>query len=72
MPMAIKGGGGGGGGKAQLTIQIQSRCQYGQIRQKSCTTSTPTFRNGEAVTHHFSYDRQLAKQMRSARRSASY
>ena len=26
-------------------------------RQKSCTTSTLTVRNGEAVTHHFNYDR---------------
>ena len=55
MPMAIKGG------KVLLTSQIQCRCQYGQTRQKSCITSTPAVRNGEAVTHHFSYDRPLEK-----------
>ena len=33
-------------------------------------TSTLTLRNGEAVTHHFSYDREGEKQMGSA--SASY
>ena len=66
MPMAIEGG------KVQLTSQIQCRCQYGQTRQKSCTTSTLIVRNGEAVTHHFSYDRLVEKQMGSARGSASY
>ena len=63
MPMAIKGG------KVQLTRQIQCKCQYGQ---KSCTISTLTVRNGEAVTHHFSYDRPVEKQMGSDRGSASY
>ena len=57
MPMAIKGG------KVQLTSQIQCRCQYGQTQQKSCTTSTLTVRNGEAVTDYFSYDRPIEKQM---------
>ena len=57
-------------GKDQLTSQIESRCQYGQRGQKSCTTSTLTLRNGEAVTHHFIYDREGEKQMGSA--SASY
>ena len=66
MPMAIKEG------KVQLTSEIQCRCQYGQTQQKSCTTSTLTVRNGEAVTHHCSYDRQAEKQMGSARWSASY
>ena len=56
----------------QLTSQIQYRCQYGQTRQKSCTASTLTVRNGEAVTHHFSYDRPVEKQMGSARGCASY
>ena len=65
MPMAIKGG------KVQLTSQIQFRWQYGQTRHKSCTTSTVTVRNGEAVTHHFSYDRESEKQVGSARWSAS-
>ena len=61
MPMAIKAG------KVQLTSQIQCRCQYGQTQQKSCTTSTLTVRNGETVTHHFSYDREgKKKQMGSA------
>ena len=55
MPMAIKGG------KIQLTNQIQCRCQYGQTGQKSCTTSTLTVRNGEAVTHHFSYRQKTEK-----------
>ena len=53
-------------GKAQVASKIESRCQYGQTGQKSCTTSTLTFRNGEAVTHHFSYDRDVEKQMGSA------
>ena len=66
MSMAIKGG------KVQLTSQIQCKCQYGQTRQKSCTTSTLTVRNREAVTHHFSYDRPVEKQMGSARGTASY
>ena len=52
--------------KAQVTSQIESRCQYGQRGQKSCTTSTLTLRNGEAVTYHFSYDREGEKQMGSA------
>ena len=60
MSMAIKGG------KVQLTSQVQCRCQYGQARKKSCTTSSLTVRNGEAVTHHFSYDRPVEKQMGSA------
>ena len=60
MPMATKGG------KVQLTSQIQCRCQYGQTRKKSCTTLTITVRNGEAVTHHFNYDRLVEKQMGSA------
>ena len=34
--------------------------------QKSCTTSTITLRNGEAVTHHFSFDREAEKEMGSA------
>ena len=59
-------------GKIQLTSQIQCRCQYRQTRLKSCTTSSLTVRNGEAVTHHFSYDRQVEKHMGSARGSASY
>ena len=58
-------------GKVQLTKQIQCRCQYGQTWQKSYTTSTLTVRNGEAVTHHFSYDRSVEKQMGSARVSAN-
>ena len=66
MPMAIKGG------EVQLTSQTQCRRQYGQARHKSCTTSTLTVRNGEAITHHFSYDRPVEKQMGSARWSASY
>ena len=53
-------------GKAQFTSQIESRCQYGQRGQKSCTTSTLTLRNGEAVTHHFSYVKEREKQMVSA------
>ena len=57
-------------GKGQVTSQIESRCQCGQRGQKSCTTSTLTLRNGEAVTHHFSYHREGEKQMGSA--SASY
>ena len=60
------------GGKVQLTSQIQCKCQYGLTRKKSCSTSTLTVRNGEAVTHHFSYDRLVEKQMGSARGSASY
>ena len=40
MSIAIKGG------KVQLTSQIQCRCQYGQARHKSCTTSTDTVTNG--------------------------
>ena len=66
MPMAIKGG------EVQFTSQIQYRCQYGQTQQKSCTTSTLTVRNGETVTHHFSYDRPVEKQMGSAMGSPSY
>ena len=47
-------------GKGQVTSQIESRWQYGQRGQKSCTTSTLTLRNGEAVTHHFTQmERQL-------------
>ena len=60
MPVAITGG------KVQLTSQIQCRYQYGQTQKKSCTTSTLTFTNGEAVTHHFSYNRPVEKQMGSA------
>ena len=44
MPMAVKGD------KVQLTIQKQRRCQYGQTRQKSCTTSTLTVRNDRLIT----------------------
>ena len=36
------------------------------------TTSTLTVRNGQAVTHHISYDRPVEKEMGSARCSASY
>ena len=57
-------------GKVQLTSQIQCRCQNGQTQQKSSTTLTLTLRNGETVTHHFSYDRLV--EMGSARFSASY
>ena len=53
-------------GKAQVTSQIESRCQYGQKGQKACRTSTLILRNGEAVTHHFSYGREGEKQMGSA------
>ena len=66
MPMAIKGG------KVQLISQIQCRCQYGLTQQKSCTTSTLTVRNGEAITHQFSYDKLVEKQMGSARGSVGY
>ena len=41
-------------GKGQVTSQIEFCCQYKQKGQKSCTASTLTLRNGEAVTHHFS------------------
>ena len=34
--------------------------------QNSCTTLTLTLRNGEAVSHHFSYDREAEKEMGSA------
>ena len=57
MPVAIKRG------KVQLTSEMQCRCQYGQTQQKTCTTSTLTVRNGEAVSHHFSYDRPVEKQI---------
>ena len=66
MPIAIKGG------KVQLTSQILCRCQYEQTSKKYYTTSTLTVKNGEAVTHHFSYDRPVEKQMGSARGSTSY
>ena len=58
--MAIKAG------EVQLTSQIEFRWQYGQTQHKYCTTSTLTVRNGEAVTHHFSYDKPVEKQMGSA------
>ena len=57
MSMAIKVG------KVQFTSRIQCRCQYGQTRRKSRTTSTLTVKNGEATTHHLSYDREGEKQI---------
>ena len=52
---------------AQVTSQIESRCQYGQRGQKSfCTTLTLTLKNGKAVTHHFTYDRDGEKKMAPA------
>ena len=58
--------------EVQLTSQIHCRWQYGQTRQKSCTISTLTVRNEEAITHHFSYDRPFEKQMGSVKGSTSY
>ena len=60
------------GCEVQLTSQIQFIWQYGQTQHKSCTISSLTVRNEEAVTHHFSYDRPVEKQMGSASWSASY
>ena len=57
-------------GKSQVISQIDFCCQYEQRGQNSCTTSTLTLRNEEAVTHHFSYDRETEKEMGSARKTA--
>ena len=48
-------------GKGQVTSQIEFCCLYEHRGQKSCTTSILTLRNGDAVTHHFSYDREMSR-----------
>ena len=57
-------------GKGKATSQIELRSQNGQSEQRSYANSTLNITNGEAVSHHYSYDRQAEKEMGSTTRTA--
>ena len=57
-------------GKDQATSQIEFRSQNEQTGQRSYTNSTLNITNGEAVSHHYSYDRQVEKEMGSTMKTA--
>ena len=57
-------------GKGKATSQIELRSQNRQMEQRSYANSTLNITNGEAVSHHYSYDRQAAKEMGSTTRTA--
>ena len=48
-------------GKGKATSQIELRTQNGQTQQRSYANSALNSTNGEAVSHHYSYDRQAEK-----------
>ena len=50
-------------GKGKATSQIELRSQNGQTEQRSYANSTLNITNGEAVSHHYSYDTQAEKEM---------
>ena len=56
--------------KGKASSQIELRSQNGQTEQRSCANLTLNITNGEAVNHHYSYDRQAEKEMRSTMRTA--
>ena len=55
--------------KGKATSQIQLRSQNGQMEQRSYVNSTLNITNGEAVSNHYSYDRQAEKEMGSTMRT---
>ena len=57
-------------GKGKATSQIELRSQNGQTQQRSCANSALNITNGEAVSHHYSYDRQAEEEMGSMMRTA--
>ena len=57
-------------GKGKATSQIELRSQNGQTEQRSFANSTLNITNREAVSHHYSYDRQAEKDMGSTTRSS--
>ena len=57
-------------GKGKATSQIELRSQNGQTEQRSYANKTLNITNGEAVSHHYSYDRQAEKEMGSTMRTA--
>ena len=56
--------------KGKATSQIELRSQNGQTEQRSYANETLNITNGEAVSHHYSYDRQAEKEMGSTTRTA--
>ena len=57
-------------GKGQVTSQIEFGSQDEQTGQRSYTNSTPNITNGESDSHHYSYDRQVEKEMGSTTKTA--
>ena len=57
-------------GKGKATSQIELRSQNAQMEQRSYANSTLNITNGEAVSHHYRYDRQAEKEMWSTLRTA--
>ena len=57
-------------GKGKATSQIELKSQNGQMEQRPYANSTLNITNGEAVSHHYSYDRQAQKEMGSTTRTA--
>ena len=57
-------------GKGKATSQIELRSQNRQTEQRSYANSTLNITNGEAVSHHYSYDREAEKKMGSTTRTA--
>ena len=55
--------------KGKATNEIELRSQNGQTEQRFFANSTLNITNGEAVSHHYSYDRQ-AEEMGSTTRTA--
>ena len=56
-------------GKGKATSLKELRSQNGQTEQRSYANSTLNITNGEAVSHHYSYDRQAEKEMGSTTRT---
>ena len=56
-------------GKGQATSQIEFGSQDEQTGQRSHTNSTHNITDGEAVSHHYSYNRQAEKEMGSTTRT---
>ena len=56
-------------GKGKVTSQIQLRRQNEQTEQRSYANSPLNITNGEAVSHHYRYDRQTEKEMGSTLRT---
>ena len=56
--------------RVRVTSQIEFRSQDEQIEQRSYANLTLNITNGEAVSHHYSYDRQVEKEMGSTTKTA--